>query len=978
MTGKFRNFSRIASIMIVFTLVAALFSSFSASWAAGSKTSQSTTQSFSNSGNNLFRSAASTTRLLQSETPRFDPALLRQLKASARGAVSLNTRKGAGVASFVRVSKDGDLFPAAISKAAKDKSKGFLVEYGGLFGLRNVDSELIEGASSTDRFGASHLAYRQVYNNVPVFATELRIHLDAAGNLSAANGVIIPDLNVNTVPEINAAQAGELALAEIQKHSSTKFDEDGLSTAQPAASLTIDQSTLFVYQDGLIQNLPGANLLVYQVVVSGANLREFVFVDAHSGRIVNRYSSIPDALFRRLYESNTSNQVWQEGDPFPGALNGDQQNIVNFSGNSYYFFFNAFGRDSYDGAGAEMQSVNNDPTIACPNANWNGLTTNYCNGVTADDIVAHEWGHAYTEYTDNLIYQWQPGALNESYSDIWGETVDILNGVGTDAPAPARSSEVCSVFTTPLPKLQINTPASIAGTYAAGAASFGPPLTPAGISGDVVLADDGAGVTSDACTALVNGGDIAGKLALVDRGVCSFTIKVKNAQNAGAIGVIVADNVAGPVAGMGGADATITIASLRVTLATGNLIRSELASPVNATLTLAGSAPPEGSYRWLMGEDSSAFGGAIRDMWSPTCLSDPGKVTDAEYFCSTSDGGGVHTNSGVPNHGYSLLVDGGTFNGQTINPIGLVKAAHIYWRAQSVYQTPSSGFAEHADSLEAACSDLIGAPLEGLSTSGVPAGASGQTITAADCAEVSKMAAAVELRVDPSVQCNFQPVLVANPPAICASGRASPIFREDFEKGLGKWTLTNQGVFSGWLGLNWERSKNLPGGRKGPAAFAADPNAGNCDLNGGDISGMMSMESPKIKIPSGKALTPRMSFIHYIASETAWDGGNLKISVNNGAYALVPSTAYTFNPYNLTLNPDFAGNTNPLAGQPAFSGTDGGKVTGSWGQSQIDLAALGIKPGDVIRLRFEFGIDGCSGIDGWYVDDIEVVACRAK
>ena len=75
-----------------------------------------------------------------------------------------------------------------------------------------------------------------------------------------------------------------------------------------------------------------------------------------------------------------------------------------------------------------MTTVNNDPRISCPNANWNGVTTNYCNGVTSDDVVSHEWGHAYTEYTSGLIYQWQSGALNESYSDIWGETIDLING----------------------------------------------------------------------------------------------------------------------------------------------------------------------------------------------------------------------------------------------------------------------------------------------------------------------------------------------------------------------------------------------------------------------------------------------------------------------------------------------------------------------------------------------------------------------
>ena len=63
-----------------------------------------------------------------------------------------------------------------------------------------------------------------------------------------------------------------------------------------------------------------------------------------------------------------------------------------------------------------------------PTRTGTASTTNYCNGVTADDVVAHEWGHAYTEFTHGLIYQWQPGALNESYSDIWGETVDLING----------------------------------------------------------------------------------------------------------------------------------------------------------------------------------------------------------------------------------------------------------------------------------------------------------------------------------------------------------------------------------------------------------------------------------------------------------------------------------------------------------------------------------------------------------------------
>lgn len=916
----------------------------------------------------------------QADPRGVQPDLVRQLKRSASGTVSISAQPSTELASFVRVSRGGDLHPGDRSRTAEDKVQSFLAEYGALFAVQDAGSELVLLSTSTDDRGATHLKYQQVYNDVPVFAAFLQAHVDAGNQLTGVNGVFVPGIDVDTTPTLNPAEASLHAIGEVASNPpENELTGDVLDVS--ASDLMAAASTLYVYRDGLLQGIPGANYLVYEVEVSdGGGIRELVYIDAHSGKTINRISLVHNALFRRLFEQNTGNQVWQEGDPFPGGLNQDQQNIVNFSGDSYYHFFNAFGVDSYNGLGAEMQSVNNDPRINCPNANWNGITTNYCNGVTADDVVAHEWGHAYTDYTHDLIYQWQSGALNESYSDIWGEVVDMLNSGGTDSPNTVRSVNSCSLYTTPIPLLTINSPASIAGDYAAGAASFGPPLSNPGITGDVVLADDGTGVTSDACEPLVNGAAVSGNVALVDRGACAFTIKVKNAQDAGATAVIVADNVAGPVAGMSGSDPEITIPSLRVTLDTGDTIKSELANGVNATLHVAGGGVAEDSYRWLMGEDATAFGSAIRDMWDPTCKSDPGKVTDAEYHCASSDGGGVHTNSGVPNHGFALLVDGGSYNGHTINAIGMVKAAHLYWQAQAVYQLPASNFNDHADALQASCQDLIGVPLEGLSVTTTPAGPSGEAITAADCAAVDEMIAAIELRVDPAAQCDFQPILQQDPPALCQGTKNPPkFFIEDFESGLAGWTLSNQGVFDGWPGYDWSQASTLPGGRAGSAAFAPDPNAGNCDGGEGDISGVMRLESPSIHIPNSKVFAPHfLTFEHYVATEAGWDGGNLKISINGEDYEIVPESAFTFNPYNMTLQTAAAGNTNPLAGQPGFSGTDGGSLYGSWGQTQINLSMLGVGRGDDIRLRYDFGIDGCSGNDGWYVDDVTISACNAN
>jgi hypothetical protein len=755
--------------------------------------------------------------------------------------------------------------------------------------------------------------------------------------------------------------------------------EENADAAAPAAptGLRAASTTLEVYRMGLVRNVPGSNQLVYEVeVTNGADVREFVFVHANAGKIVNRYSGVHSDLFRRVFEENfhPDSQVWQEGDPFPGDLTEDQQNIVNFSGHSYYHFFHAFGVDSYDNAGAEMQTVNNDPRINCPNANWNGTTTNYCTGVTGDDTVAHEWGHAYTEYTHNLIYQWQSGALNESYSDIWGDVVDLINGAGLDTPGGNRSVGTCSSLSANnWPTLIVNQPASI-GTCAAAPADFGPSLntTPA-VTGNVVLADDGRGATSDGCTRFRNGDAIAGNIALVDRGICAFTVKVENAQAMGATGVLIANNILGGPSRMPGVEPSITIPSVMISRTAGATIKQALPG-VNATMKAR--TPTQNSYRWLSGEDDPAFGGAIRDMWDPTCLGDPGKVSDQEYFCAGDDSGGVHTNSGVPNHGFALLVDGGTYNGQTVGAIGLTKASHLYWRAQSVYQTPSSDFPDHADALSASCADLVGVRLNNLSTGSSPVRGTRQSITTGDCASVAAMTLAVEFDTDPTTQCNFQPILRGDAPPVCGGQTATTVFTEDFETGLDGWTLTNEGVFDGWPALDWTTDSSLPAGEAGSAAFGADPDIGDCGAGADDVSGVMRMESPSITLPGG---TLRLSFDHYVATEQGWDGGNVSISVNGRAYSLIPASAFLFNPYNATLQTAAAGNTNPLAGQPGFTGTDAGELVSSWGTSIIDLAATGarIRTGDTVRFRFDMGMDGCTGIDGWYVDDVTVSLCGA-
>ncbi|HEX8294575.1 MAG TPA: PA domain-containing protein [Pyrinomonadaceae bacterium] len=135
------------------------------------------------------------------------------------------------------------------------------------------------------------------------------------------------------------------------------------------------------------------------------------------------------------------------------------------------------------------------------------------------------------------------------------------------------------------PRARVNAPGTIAGGYAVGTAEFGPAVTTGGTTANVAQA-----APADACSALTNPSDVSGRIALVDRGGCTFVAKVKSAQDAGAVGVIVVNNATPGVIQMGGGDATINIPSLMVSMTDGGTLKSQLSGGLNATLLLDNTA----------------------------------------------------------------------------------------------------------------------------------------------------------------------------------------------------------------------------------------------------------------------------------------------------------------------------------------------------------------------------------------------------
>ena len=653
-------------------------------------------------------------------------------------------------------------------------------------------------SNKTDNYGFRHVTLQKSYKGVPIFDGQLRFHYNKNGQLATFNGNVFNFKNNNPIPTLSE----EIAKARGKKH------VVNFGNYEKFKDLSATKSTLYFYQKNLISGGQGAVHLVYQIELkNNAGAREYVMVDAHDGSLVEKYTGTHEVLDRKLYNQSIlpANLVWQEGNAFPGTLNVWQQSEIESAGHMYYMMKNAFNYTSYNNADATMITTHNNPNIQCPNANWNGVSANYCDQTAADDVVAHEWGHAYTEYTNDLIYAFQSGALNESYSDIWGETVDQINGYF---------------------------------------------------------------------------------------------------------------------------DAGETAAN-----------------------------------KWEMGEKASAFGGAIRNMYNPNLHGHPGRVGDPMFHCDQSDGGGVHLNSGVHNHAYSLLADGGVYNGQVINGIGLTKAAHIFWYAQNIYVTQTTNFAEQADNLLDAANMLIGEPLKALSTGSADPGLFAGTITAADVAELEKVLLATEMTLSHSCE----PLLTAVPDKCVLSESATNIYVEDFEDGLTGWTTAASGANSA---TTWAAVANPANGNSTGVAFGATLDGGNC--SNVSFAALRTLTSPSITIPSGSSTNLFLSFDHYLATEFGYDGGNISFSVNGGAYSLVPLSAFTANRYNVTFATD---SDNPVEGQAAFSGTDGGEITGSWGQSRINLTTLGVDPGESVQFRFNLSQDGCGALDGWYIDNVNVYTC---
>ncbi len=391
--------------------------------------------------------------------------------------------------------------------------------------VKGVSAELewLEMKEETDELGITHSRFQQIYNDLVVFGGEVIVHTNES-EVIAANGIFLSSVNISTRPKLSAQAAFKAATQKLELN-----------------NYQIDESRLKIFNPAILHLGSSTNHLAYELIVSSEEPpdAQTIIVDAHTGIVLLNYTNIQTGRNRRIYDLKGSTslpgtQCYNESGSVGGSPSSDCTNAYRFTGDTYDYFSSSFSRDSFDNNGAAMRTSVRYGNQA--NAFWNGSQTVFGPGFATKDVVSHEWAHAVTQHTADLVYSYQSGALNESISDIFGAMVDR---------------------------------------------------------------DD-----------------------------------------------------------------------------------------------------------WSMGEDTPI--GAIRSLQDPTLYGDPGKVSDSQFYCGHDDDGGVHINSGVPNHAAYLMSDGGSYNGRTISGIGRNRTEQIFYRALTVYFSSSTGFNQAYTGLRAACADLYG------------------------------------------------------------------------------------------------------------------------------------------------------------------------------------------------------------------------------------------------------------------------------
>lgn len=328
-------------------------------------------------------------------------------------------------------------------------TRKFLQDNRALFLIKDPSTELTPLKEEKDALGVTVLRFGQVYQGLEVWPSQLTANVSDDGRLTVVTGAYAPTPEtVELKPKITEGQA----LAKAYNHI-------GLP---PSAQQGTAKLVIFAEKGS-------ATELAYMADLHGNNKDSRVFVSALSGKILLSYSTICTGTAVTgsgldLFGQTRSLNLLSEGSPVHYNMRNTSKPMYNVSTNkglievlnattnavsystslnsghdaeavsaafnlskTYDFYYSILGRNSFDGLGSSItafvRKANPDGTPMY-NAFWSGSYMAFGAAdkfAGASDVVGHEFTHAVVQYTAQLIYNGESGAMNESFADIFGE-----------------------------------------------------------------------------------------------------------------------------------------------------------------------------------------------------------------------------------------------------------------------------------------------------------------------------------------------------------------------------------------------------------------------------------------------------------------------------------------------------------------------------------------------------------------------------
>lgn len=442
--------------------------------------------------------------------------------------------------------------------------------------------------SRAGRAGMNHLRFEQTVDGLAVYGAYAKAAFDRNGGL------------VQVIDHLAKVPAGSLAAAKVdaaaalraalaRHYPGIKGDFPALSSAagktlfdggaffDEAPSVTavaVPMSDGSLTRGWLVETWAARNNMLHHTLVGG------------DGRVLNvelRTQSDSYSVFPE--DPGKSGQVVVAGPGTGGNaqspagwLTGRSEKEMRINGNNVDAYLDADANNRPDAAGARTRGGNFltavDLTVAPTTATNKEVAVQnlfYLNNVVHDIL----YSHGFTEAVGNF----QVDNFGKGGSGNDAVRAEAQDGSGTDnanfsTPPDGRKPRMqMYLWSGAGPSHEVAITSPVAVTYGAMGAQFGPALDTTGLSGAIAVASP-----ADGCTAVTG---VAGKIALIDRGTCAFTVKAASAQAAGATGVIIANNQGGTdIFTMGGTD-PIAIPSVMIGQNDGIALKA-LAAPSGA------------------------------------------------------------------------------------------------------------------------------------------------------------------------------------------------------------------------------------------------------------------------------------------------------------------------------------------------------------------------------------------------------------